>query len=630
MQSSIAPGATRRRGRGYESPRPTKLYGIGPLFSMIMGLVAFGLLRGPFFSPLASSQLRLAPTAQHSVVRALNRAGFTVATQANGGPAVFAVQGSPDRPVEVSFLGHAAGTPPRLYVVNVNTTGSTTTWTASGFQVLAGPPSAEVTTLNGFGGTLFYTLAISHQVETLVARDVTGGGSQTFGFDGPAHAVSVAPHGSVPVRLAVVRWTDLAGHPRLALLQHGTNGWTSSSRSLTLVPTTGPTTSPFVHVVEWTRDHLGPKPVALIEDAWYTIVDFTQRTLYWQTHAKPAAAPAVSSVHPNTSPVASGSRPTSGASSPSAGAAPNSPPCPTAVRAVVPPPSATPAPPRLPRNLVVPAGWPQAPGEGVWTPVGQLVGGKIAMERTFLLPDPQRPYARVDLVWIDPNLARPHLVAGTRHPQAASGLRGPGVIPWADRSRLLAAFNGGFKRIGGHYQGFGFRTNGEWYIPPTRGLATLTISATGKVAIGSWGIELPTTPAPPMVMQNLPLLVDHGHVSARIDDHAFWGITVDNAVRVWRSGLGQTAGGQLIYAAGTPVTARGMAEALAAAGARRAMELDINSYWVTFNLYTPNAPGSAHVTGHKLMPDMTRSADRYLQPDRRSFVYLTAATPPKG
>jgi hypothetical protein len=45
------------------------------------------------------------------------------------------------------------------------------------------------------------------------------------------------------------------------------------------------------------------------------------------------------------------------------------------------------------------------------------------------------------------------------------------------------------------------------------------------------------------------------------------------------------------------------------------MELDMNSYWVTFNTY--GAPGAA--APQKLLAEMERPATRYLEPDDRDF-----------
>ncbi len=50
------------------------------------------------------------------------------------------------------------------------------------------------------------------------------------------------------------------------------------------------------------------------------------------------------------------------------------------------------------------------------------------------------------------------------------------------------------------------------------------------------------------------------------------------------------------------------------------MELDINSYWISFNTYA--APGALQPS--KLLEGTERPADRYLTPDDRDFfaVYL--------
>ena len=131
------------------------------------------------------------------------------------------------------------------------------------------------------------------------------------------------------------------------------------------------------------------------------------------------------------------------------------------------------------------------------------------------------------------------------------------------------------------------------------------------------------TVAPPSVMyarQNLPLIVDHGRPDPQIANGSLWGATVGNATLVWRSGIGIDRHGNLIYAAGNDQTASSLASALIRAGAVRAMELDINSYWVSFITYG----GWGALAPANLMPDMNRLATRYLTPDDRDFfaVYL--------
>ncbi len=103
--------------------------------------------------------------------------------------------------------------------------------------------------------------------------------------------------------------------------------------------------------------------------------------------------------------------------------------------------------------------------------------------------------------------------------------------------------------------------------------------------------------------------------SPNLSNGAEWGATVGNAILVWRSGIGVDRYGNLIYAAGEDQSVRSLADTLAHAGAVRAMELDINSYWVSFITY--GAPGASAPAN--LLTGMERPASRYLTPDDRDF-----------
>jgi hypothetical protein len=78
-----------------------------------------------------------------------------------------------------------------------------------------------------------------------------------------------------------------------------------------------------------------------------------------------------------------------------------------------------------------------------------------------------------------------------------------------------------------------------------------------------------------------------------------------------------------VYAASDGLTASSLADMLVRAGVVRAMELDINPNWVTFNLFShPDPADPTATTGAKLLPDMRRTADRYLGPDSRDFTAI--------
>ena len=152
------------------------------------------------------------------------------------------------------------------------------------------------------------------------------------------------------------------------------------------------------------------------------------------------------------------------------------------------------------------------------------------------------------------------------------------------------------------------------------GIATLIGYADGRIDIEAWsgGPDLP--PGVQFARQNLPLIVSGGRPNPNLSDGPEWGATLGNAVRVWRSGVGVDANGNLIYAAANDQTVGSLAQLLIRAGAVRAMELDINSYWVTFISYGQPLAGQPA----SLLPDMTRGTDRYLTPDDRDFfaVYM--------
>lgn len=66
---------------------------------------------------------------------------------------------------------------------------------------------------------------------------------------------------------------------------------------------------------------------------------------------------------------------------------------------------------------------------------------------------------------------------------------------------------------------------------------------------------------------------------------------------------------------GNNQTVGSLAQILIHAGAVRAMELDINSYWDGFITYAqPDAAQPSNI-----LPDMTRSPCQYLTPDDRDF-----------
>jgi hypothetical protein len=259
---------------------------------------------------------------------------------------------------------------------------------------------------------------------------------------------------------------------------------------------------------------------------------------------------------------------------------------------------------------------PSLPGEGVWVPTERWSGQSPPVQIAQFRSDRSYPQMVAGVAWIDPERTRIVLYAGRLEP-SVSVPRGPMQVPPTLRARLLATFNSGFKLQDANG---GWADGGVTYAPLQKGVATFLGYTDGRVDIQSWqgGPNIPR--GVDFARQNLPLIVEGGRPNPNLSDGPQWGATLGNAIRVWRSGIGINAQGDLIYAAANDQTVSSLAAILIRAGAVRAMELDINSYWVTFNSYS--APYAGRPSS--LLPSMTRPVTRYLSPDDRDFfaVYL--------
>jgi hypothetical protein len=98
----------------------------------------------------------------------------------------------------------------------------------------------------------------------------------------------------------------------------------------------------------------------------------------------------------------------------------------------------------------------------------------------------------------------------------------------------------------------GYYTDGRTILPLRNGAASFVIYRDGTVGILAWDHGAAVPPDVVAVRQNLDLLVEGGKPIPGLnpDDTTRWGFTLGNAVYVWRSGLGITADGALVYADG--------------------------------------------------------------------------------
>ncbi|HEX6460296.1 MAG TPA: hypothetical protein VF032_15350 [Thermoleophilaceae bacterium] len=340
-----------------------------------------------------------------------------------------------------------------------------------------------------------------------------------------------------------------------------------------------------IRSVEWLRDNGGRSLVSEVERIYYSITAPAKGgpALKHLEVAGVAAAPVLTHQLPHRAT-----------------------PVPTAPR---------PHPAYRPRDIT-PVIHPALPGEGVW----RVTQARFAHEPsppvlvTTYRPDPSYPRVVAGLAWI--NHLRTHLALYTGM-QEPPGATGPHAVPASGLTKLLATFNSGFKHADSNG---GFFSAGHLFEPLRPGQGTIVGTTTGRLDVRAWQ----GGPAPPssiaFARQNLPLIVDHHRPNPNLSDGPQWGATLGNAILVWRSGVGVDRHGNLIYAAAPYQSVSSLARMLIHAGAVRAVELDINTAWVTLNSYAYTGGRGAS----SLLPDMARPATRYLTPDDRDFfaVYL--------
>ena len=290
-------------------------------------------------------------------------------------------------------------------------------------------------------------------------------------------------------------------------------------------------------------------------------------------------------------------------------------------------PTGLPAPARL-----APFSGNSAPGEGVWHPAGRLVGGEPAVYETVLVPPGGGAPAGV--AWMDTRLLAARLYSGSASPGWITGgwkYTAP-VLP-GDARRLVAAFNGGFKfpvSDGGYY------SEGHLVFAMRDGAASLVIYKGGGVTVGAWGSDVRMTSNVASVRQNLNLLVNGGQPTqlAGTPNWGEWGATCGASScngpgieHQWRSGLGVTANGALVYVLGPGLAPLELAQLLARAGAVRAMELDINPDWPVLATYDPPSPNglAAPANGTKLLATSVQGPWTFFEPWwARDFVTMLA------
>lgn len=239
----------------------------------------------------------------------------------------------------------------------------------------------------------------------------------------------------------------------------------------------------------------------------------------------------------------------------------------------------------LPSRLSSPAKHPY-PGEGVWHPVGRYsANGTPAVYEAFVRPDAIHTSYVVGVAWMDTRLLRATLYSGSQIPGTmGSPYKFSAPISAPASKSIVAAFNSGFRMQdaqGGYY------TDHKMDIPLRVGAASIVVYQNGNITVGQWGRDVHSLSGVASVRQNLDLIVDHGAPVAGLSqqNNNKWGRVTGNSFNVWRSGLGVTSDGALVYVGGPALSIADLANVMVRAGVVRGMETDINTDWVIYSTF---------------------------------------------
>ena len=266
--------------------------------------------------------------------------------------------------------------------------------------------------------------------------------------------------------------------------------------------------------------------------------------------------------------------------------------------------------------------------DGVWLNVADDVAPDAppVMAKASVHPDTTRPYAVVAVLAMYLPELELNLVAGTREPESdvVGKDKRPGKVPAEHAASLVAAFNGGWQAMHGH---FGMMLDGDVFLPPRDRGCTVAMYKDGLVRLGTWTKISPLPGEMRAYRQGPRCLVEAGASAGGLKDEALgWGASVDGETVIRRSALGLSEDGQtLFFGMGDDLTARTVADALARAGAKTVMELDINASFPRFLMYAHDGDG-VHVK-EALMPAKFSPGEYVAKPWYRDFFYVRRRPP---
>lgn len=365
-----------------------------------------------------------------------------------------------------------------------------------------------------------------------------------------------------------------------------------------------------IHKVRWlgpmladgARAILGPRAVAWIEDVAYDLDDRFRRARhkedapepYWEVPTETAPPPVPADAGDDAAPRAPAWRPAD-------------------------------VPPVIEKFA--------APGDGVWVPIRdpRHPTDDAVMYKTLLHPDRGRPWTAVSIVAIDLAQTDVHSVAGKAEPEStepgAKAYARTGIIPDDALPTLLAAWNGGYKSVHGHW---GMKVDGVMLARPHGDGCTFARYDDGSFVIAPWR-QLEAEEPKLVFARQTPLCLVLGgklHQGLTLEDNTAWGAAIGGSTVIRRSAVGLTEDKKTLFVAiGDAANAPVIATSLKHVGAVAVAQLDVNWSFPRFLIYAPR-DGTGELVATPLCKGFEFSENEYVREHAsRDFFYLTRKAP---
>lgn len=275
------------------------------------------------------------------------------------------------------------------------------------------------------------------------------------------------------------------------------------------------------------------------------------------------------------------------------------------------------------------------PGEGQWVAhqpewMHKIPGAPSPFYKTFVRPDPLRPYSKIIFVAMDTRQLDFDMEAGVDDPKPTVGsFHGSGRIPRELKvgTRAVAAWNGGFKTEHGHY---GMMLKKRVLLPPVPSGATAVVTDDGRFGMGSWQ---PSRDIPADILsyrQNMDPLVEDGLFNPR--QRPSWGAVLPGQPKLVgqqteRSGLCITKAKHTLYVWGDDVGADALGKAMQLAGCDFGMHLDMNPFHTGFVFMSFSDAQMKNGRSETLTPLMAISNRRYIDYNPKDFFFAMLRDP---